>query len=56
MTLQYLDALKALGASPATKFVFPMEVTRLVTRLSSLVGNAGARAGEEGMTSGGSSG
>jgi regulator of protease activity HflC (stomatin/prohibitin superfamily) len=25
MTLQYLDALKALGAGPATKFVFPME-------------------------------
>src|SRR5438309_3173758 len=25
MTLQYLDALKALGSSPATKFVLPLE-------------------------------
>jgi regulator of protease activity HflC (stomatin/prohibitin superfamily) len=27
MSLQYLDALKALGASPATKIVFPLEFT-----------------------------
>ncbi len=30
MSLQYLEALKSLGASPATKFVFPMEFTRLL--------------------------
>jgi regulator of protease activity HflC (stomatin/prohibitin superfamily) len=30
MSLQYLEALKALGSSPATKFVFPMEFTRLL--------------------------
>jgi regulator of protease activity HflC (stomatin/prohibitin superfamily) len=30
MSLQYLDTLKALGASPATKFVFPMEFTNLL--------------------------
>ncbi len=30
MSLQYLEALKALGASPSTKFVFPMEFTRLL--------------------------
>ncbi|MBI2845131.1 MAG: SPFH/Band 7/PHB domain protein [Chloroflexi bacterium] len=30
MALQYLEALKALGASPATKFVFPMEFTQLL--------------------------
>ena len=30
MSLQYLEALKALGASPATKFIFPMEFTRLL--------------------------
>ncbi|MGQ0570072.1 MAG: SPFH domain-containing protein, partial [Armatimonadota bacterium] len=30
MALQYLDTLKALGASPATKFIFPMEFTRLL--------------------------
>jgi regulator of protease activity HflC (stomatin/prohibitin superfamily) len=30
MALQYLDALKALGASPSTKFVIPTEFTRLI--------------------------
>jgi len=30
MSLQYLDALKSLGASPSTKFVFPMEFTRML--------------------------
>ncbi len=48
MTLQYLEALKALGASPATKFVFPMEFTRLITPLSNLVGNAGSQSSPHG--------
>lgn len=30
MTLQYLDALKAIGQSPSTKYVFPMEFTSLM--------------------------
>jgi regulator of protease activity HflC (stomatin/prohibitin superfamily) len=30
MSLQYLEALKALGAGPATKFIIPAEFTRLV--------------------------
>lgn len=30
MQLQYLDALKALGAGPSTKFIFPLEFTSLV--------------------------
>jgi regulator of protease activity HflC (stomatin/prohibitin superfamily) len=30
MSLQYLETLKALGASPATKFVFPAEFTNLL--------------------------
>ncbi len=30
MSLQYLEALKALGAGPATKFVIPLEFTRLL--------------------------
>ncbi|HEV2281286.1 MAG TPA: hypothetical protein VGX75_02705 [bacterium] len=30
MSLQYLEALKPLGAGPATKVVFPMEFTRLL--------------------------
>jgi regulator of protease activity HflC (stomatin/prohibitin superfamily) len=30
MALQYLEALKALGASPSTKYIFPMEFTSLL--------------------------
>jgi regulator of protease activity HflC (stomatin/prohibitin superfamily) len=30
MSLQYLEALKALGTGPATKFVIPMEFTHLL--------------------------
>ena len=33
MTLQYLDTLKALGASPSTKYVFPLEFTNLIAPL-----------------------
>ncbi len=40
MTLQYLEALKALGESPATKFVFPMEFTRLLAPLGDLAQKA----------------
>jgi regulator of protease activity HflC (stomatin/prohibitin superfamily) len=31
MALQYLDALKALGAGSSTKFIFPMEFSRLAS-------------------------
>jgi regulator of protease activity HflC (stomatin/prohibitin superfamily) len=34
MTLQYLEALKALGASPSTKWVIPLEFTELAERIS----------------------
>jgi len=37
MALQYLDALKALGASPSTKFVIPTEFTRLIEPFSGFV-------------------
>ncbi|MCL4459286.1 MAG: SPFH/Band 7/PHB domain protein [Chloroflexi bacterium] len=30
MSLQYLETLKTLGASPATKYIFPMEFTNLL--------------------------
>jgi regulator of protease activity HflC (stomatin/prohibitin superfamily) len=30
MSLQYLDTLKSIGASPATKFILPMEFTNLL--------------------------
>src|SRR2546430_9207075 len=35
-TLQYLDALKQLGASPSTKFIIPTEFTNLAAPLSAL--------------------
>jgi regulator of protease activity HflC (stomatin/prohibitin superfamily) len=31
MTLQYFDALKQIGSSPATKYIFPMEFTSLMS-------------------------
>ncbi len=34
MTLQYLEALKGLGAGPATKFVIPLEFTELAGRIT----------------------
>ncbi len=40
MTLQYLETLKALGESPATKFIFPMEFTRLLAPLGDLAQRA----------------
>jgi regulator of protease activity HflC (stomatin/prohibitin superfamily) len=30
MTLQYFETLKAMGASPSTKYIFPMEFTSLI--------------------------
>ncbi len=33
MSLQYLDALKTLGASPSTKFVLPLELTSLLSNV-----------------------
>lgn len=41
MTLQYLDALKQLGASPATKFVIPTEFTSLLGPLIGMTRGAG---------------
>jgi regulator of protease activity HflC (stomatin/prohibitin superfamily) len=45
MGLQYLDALRALGASPATKIVFPLEFTTLLRPFA-----GGAISGEGGGT------
>jgi regulator of protease activity HflC (stomatin/prohibitin superfamily) len=36
MSLQYLDALKQIGASPSTKFVIPMEFANLLSQMSGL--------------------
>jgi regulator of protease activity HflC (stomatin/prohibitin superfamily) len=48
MALQYLEALKALGASPATKFIIPTEFTRLLEPITGFV--------ERGMAGGQGSG
>ncbi len=40
MSLQYLDALKTLGAGPATKFIFPMEFTNLVRQFAGATSDA----------------
>lgn len=37
MALQYLEALKSLGASPSTKFVIPTEFTALVAPLTGYI-------------------
>jgi len=36
MALQYLETLKAVGASPSTKFIFPMEFTSMLRPLISM--------------------
>ncbi len=46
MLLQYLEALKALGASPSTKFVIPTEFTRILEPLARGLG-LGMAAGAE---------
>ena len=43
MSLQYLEALKALGASPSTKFVIPIEFTRLLEPFLDFVAHDGGR-------------
>ena len=40
MSLQYLEALKEIGASPATKFIFPMELTTLMRSFSDFAARA----------------
>jgi regulator of protease activity HflC (stomatin/prohibitin superfamily) len=40
MILQYLDALKTVGSSPSTKFIFPMELTNLMTPIQKFLRNS----------------
>jgi regulator of protease activity HflC (stomatin/prohibitin superfamily) len=40
MTLQYFETLKSLGASPSTKYIFPMEFTSM---LSNFLGEGGKK-------------
>jgi len=50
MSLQYFDTLKSLGASPATKFIFPMEFTSLLSPFLGM-GNRERSPGEGGGSS-----
>ncbi|MCR4404947.1 MAG: SPFH/Band 7/PHB domain protein [Candidatus Acetothermia bacterium] len=47
LSLQYLEALKALGASPATKFIFPMEFAEFLKPLTGFAKGAFAGGGGE---------
>jgi regulator of protease activity HflC (stomatin/prohibitin superfamily) len=40
MTLQYMDALKEMAAGESTKFVLPMEMTRLMSGIGNIMGTA----------------
>jgi regulator of protease activity HflC (stomatin/prohibitin superfamily) len=42
MTLQYLETLKALGASPSSKFLFPLEFTKMLEGLSARAVDGGS--------------
>jgi regulator of protease activity HflC (stomatin/prohibitin superfamily) len=46
MMLQYLEALKQIGQSPATKYIFPMEFTSLVKPLAGIAALAGGEQAE----------
>jgi regulator of protease activity HflC (stomatin/prohibitin superfamily) len=42
MSLQYFDTLKQLGSGPATKFIFPLEFTNLLSPFMKAVDRDGA--------------
>ncbi|HZQ11102.1 MAG TPA: SPFH domain-containing protein [Anaerolineae bacterium] len=50
LSLQYMDTLKQLGASPSTKYIFPMEFTSLVQSLTNFVEQASANGGDQGAS------
>ena len=45
MRLQYLDALKALGVSPSSKVVVPMELSSLVAGFTAVAEATGGGSG-----------
>ena len=51
MSLQYFDTLKSLGASPSTKWIFPMEFTSMLSPLLRM-GNGGPENSEGNSNSG----
>ncbi len=47
MAIQYLEAMKALGASPSTKFIFPMEFTGLLSKVQSWIKGSSSESEEK---------
>jgi regulator of protease activity HflC (stomatin/prohibitin superfamily) len=47
MSLQYFDTLKAIGESPATKYIFPLEFTNFLRPFSNLVDQGGDGSGAQ---------
>ena len=45
MTLQYFETLKAIGMSPSTKYIFPMEFTSMLESFTR--GNKGTGVGDD---------
>ncbi len=43
MSLQYFETLKQLGASPSTKFIFPMEFTEVLKPFVTMAADSGKR-------------
>lgn len=54
MALQYLDALRAVGASPSTKFILPMELVSLAQQFTSTMtgGNGSSTPSDNGSVTG----
>ena len=40
MTLQYMDALKEMASGASTKFVLPMEMTKLMSNIGNMIGGS----------------
>ena len=47
MSLQYLETLKDVGASPSTKWIFPLEFTNFIRPFSRMLGGDGGGEGDE---------
>ncbi len=50
MSLQYFETLKSLGASPSTKWIFPMEFTNMLAPFLGMGAGAQQRGGGDGNT------
>ncbi len=51
MMLQYLDALKTIGGSPSTKYIFPMEFTSMIRPFLNVAARSETESSESGTSS-----